>query len=314
MISVVVPCYNEEAVIAKTHWRLSGVLRDLTLDYEIIYVDDGSQDGTPKLLNQLCAEDQHVRVIALSRNFGHQAAVTAGIEHASGDAVVLIDADLQDPPEVIPEMVEKWHQGYYVAYGLRIDRDGETAFKRWTAKAFYRLINQLSDVNIPLDAGDFRLMDRKVVDALLAMPERDRFIRGMVSWIGFPQAAVMYRRAPRFAGVSKYPVLKMVRFATDAILSFSLVPLRLAIWSGAIASVLALMGIIYALVFRLFTNNWVPGWTLLFIAVLFVGGVQLVFLGVIGEYIGRIYMEGKKRPLYLVREQLGFSRKGDPRE
>ena len=261
------------------------------------------------MLRQLQQADPRIHAILLSRNFGHQMAVTAGLDHATGDAIVLIDADLQDPPEVIEEMVYQWSQGYHVAYGVRTERTGETAFKRWTAKIFYRLINYLSNVQIPLDTGDFRLMDRQVVEALKIMPERDRFLRGMVSWIGFRQIAIPYQRSPRLAGVSKYSLWKMIRFAADGILSFSLVPLRMAIWAGIFTFGFSLIGIIYALVLRLFTSIWVPGWTLLFISVLFIGGIQLVFLGVMGEYIGRIYRENKQRPLYLVRERLGFDKK-----
>ena len=286
-LSVIIPCYNEEAVIHETNRRLVSVIEHITPQFELIYVDDGSQDTTADLLRQLQESDSRVRAILLSRNFGHQMAVTAGIDHAVGDAIVLIDADLQDPPEVIEEMIDKWSQGYHVAYGVRTERVGETAFKRWTAKVFYRLINGVSDVQIPLDTGDFRLMDRRVVEALKLMPERDRFLRGMISWVGFRQIAVPYQRAPRLAGVSKYPLWKMVRFATDGILSFSLVPLQMAIWTGIFTFGLSLIGIIYALVLRLFTKIWVEGWTLLFISVLFIGGIQLVFLGVIGEYKGR---------------------------
>lgn len=308
LLSVVVPCFNEEAVIRETHKRLVSVLDSLTvLDSEIIYVDDGSLDTTLSILKELQCSDIRVRVISFSRNFGHQIAVTAGLEHSSGDAIVLIDADLQDPPEVILEMVERWQNGVDVAYGQREERKGETAFKLWTAKAFYRTINRMSDVSIPLDTGDFRLMDRKAVDALLAMPERDRFLRGMVAWVGFKQEPVRYKRAERFAGTTKYPLKKMVRFATDGIVSFSLVPLRLAIWMGLIAAILSFLGILYALIMRLVTDSWVPGWTLLFIALLFIGGVQLLFLGTIGEYLGRVYGEVKGRPLYLVRERHGFS-------
>ncbi len=306
LISVVVPCYNEEEVIQATHQRLVGVLEDITPQWEIVYVDDGSRDETAQHLRILQQEEPRVKVILLSRNFGHQMAVTAGLDHVAGDAVVLIDADLQDPPEVIKEMIDYWYQGYDVAYGVRTDRQGETWFKLWSAKAFYRIINRLSDVTIPLDTGDFRLMDRRVVEALKTMPERDRFLRGMVSWVGFRQIGVPYQRSQRLAGVSKYPLWKMLRFATDGILSFSLIPLRMAIWVGVVTFVLSLIGIVYALVLRLFTSIWVPGWTLLFIATLFIGGIQLVFLGVIGEYIGRIYRENKERPLYLVRERLGF--------
>ena len=309
LVSVIVPCYNEEPVIRETHRRLSAVLEKLEdLKYELIYIDDGSRDQTARILRQLQTGDEHVRTILLSRNFGHQIAVTAGLEHASGDAVVVIDADLQDPPEVIGEMVARWRDGYHVVYGVRTDRDGETAFKLWTAKAFYRLMNHLSKIKIPLDVGDFRLMDRKAVDALLAMPERDRFLRGMVSWVGFEQVAVLYRRAPRFAGTSKYPLLKMIRFAMDGVLSFSFTPLRLAMWTGFIAIGLAIAGIIYAVVLRLYTTDWVRGWASLFVAILLMSGVQLISLGIIGEYIGRIYGEVKQRPLYFVRERLGFKK------
>lgn len=309
LVSVVVPCYNEEQVIRETHARLVGVLEQLEpLRFEIIYVDDGSRDQTPLILGHLQSDDERVRVIRLSRNFGHQIAVTAGLEHALGDALVLIDADLQDPPEVILEMVERWREGFHVAYGLRTERSGETGFKLWTAHLFYRIINRLSETEIPLDTGDFRLMDRRVVDALLLMPERDRFLRGMVSWVGFRQVAVPYERAPRHAGESKYPLLKMIRFATDAVLSFSFIPLRLATWLGFMTILMAVAGIIYAVVLRLYTDpsHWVRGWTSTFTAILFIGGVQLISLGIIGEYLGRIYSEVKKRPLYIVQEQLGF--------
>jgi len=303
----VVPCYNEEEVIGETHRRLTRVLEGLDgLDHELIYVNDGSRDATAALLAALQREDDRVRVISFSRNFGHQTAVTAGIEAASGDAVVLIDADLQDPPEVIPEMVARWREGFHVAYGARTDREGETKFKLATAKAFYRFINRLSDVDIPLDAGDFRLMDRRVVDALRSMPERDRFVRGMVSWVGFRQVAVPYRRAARLAGESKYPFTKMLRFAFDGIASFSVTPLRVATFAGFAVSGLAVLGIVYALALRIFTNIWVTGWTALFIVVLFMGGVQLISLGIVGEYVGRIYGEAKRRPLYLVQHRLGF--------
>src|SRR5260370_6073917 len=264
-LSVIVPCFNEEAVIRETHKRLSTVLRQLPgLGVEILYVDDGSTDGTVPILEQLQSADQGVRVIRLSRNFGHQTAVTAGLEHASGDCVVIIDADLQDPPEVIAEMVARWRDGYEVVYGVRENRDGETRFKLWTAKAFYRLMNRLSKVKIPLDVGDFRLIDRKVVDALLAMPERDRFLRGMVRWVGFKQIAVFYQRDPRLSGTSKYPILKMVEFAAYGILSFSFAPLRLATWTGFVAIGLALAGVVYAVLLRLFTTDWVRGWSSLF--------------------------------------------------
>lgn len=309
-ISVVVPCYNEEAVIRETHRRLVSVLKEFQTvgGCEIIYVNDGSGDETQEIIRELQSENEFTRGLLLSRNFGHQIAVTAGLENASGECVVVIDADLQDPPEMIPEMVARWRDGYDVVYGLRSNREGETPFKLWTAKLFYRLLNRFSKVKIPLDVGDFRLMSRRAVDSLLAMPERDRFLRGMVSWVGFKQIGLLYHRAPRHAGESKYPLFRMLQFAADGILSFSFAPLRLAIWSGFLALAVAVGGIVYAVVLRLYTDDWVRGWASLFVAVLFMGGVQLISIGIIGEYIGRIYGEVKQRPLYFVEERLGFSK------
>jgi dolichol-phosphate mannosyltransferase len=307
-LSVVVPCYNEEQVIEATHARLSRALEAITPDYEIIYVDDGSRDRSAELLHAIQKSSHKVRFIRLSRNFGHQIAVTAGIEYATGQAVVLIDADLQDPPEVIAQMVERWREGYHVVYGQRANRAGETRFKLWTARAFYRLINSLSEVPIPLDTGDFRLMDRTVVDALSRMREKHRMLRAMTSWVGFKQVALPYARSERFAGESKYPLRKMMALALDGIVSFSAVPLKLVTLVGLAFSALSMIGIIYAVVQRLWTDNWVPGWTILFIAVLLIGGLQFIFLGLMGEYIGRIYSEAKNRPLFLVMEELGFDR------
>jgi glycosyltransferase involved in cell wall biosynthesis len=312
LVSIVIPCFNEEAVIQMTFHRLVESLASLMhLTFEVILIDDGSQDRTSTILRNLQVTDPRVRVILFSRNFGHQIAVTAGIEHASGDAVVIIDADLQDPPEVIGEMLARWQDGADVVYGTRAARDGESGLKLWTAKSFYRLINKISETAIPLDTGDFRLMDRRVVDALLSMPERDRFIRGMVAWLGFRQEPIQYRRVPRYAGETKYSWGKMVAFATDGILSFSLVPLRLAIWAGFTTAGVASLGIVYALLVRLFTSHWVPGWALLFIGCLTLGSVQLVCIGVVGEYVGRIYGEAKKRPLYVIRDRFGFGESRD---
>ena len=308
LLSVVVPCYDEEAVISLTHARLSGVLDGLSgVAWEILYVDDGSRDSTPDLLREFARIDSRVRVLALSRNFGHQTALTAGLTEATGDIVAVIDADLQDPPEVIAEMLERWRAGADVAYGQRVVRAGETAFKRWTAAAFYRVLDFFSDAPIHIDSGDFQLMDRSVVNALMAMPERDRFVRGLVAWAGFRQEAVPYRRDPRAAGETKYPLRKMLRFAASGVLSFSLAPLRLATWLGFLVSGVAGAGIVYALALRLFSDSWVTGWTLLFISILFLGGIQLTMIGVVGEYVGRIYGEVKRRPLYLVKERIGFS-------
>ena len=310
LLSVVVPCFNEAEVIEVTHERLSVVLDGLEVNAEIIYVNDGSLDGTEEKLADVQRTDQRVRVLQLSRNFGHQTAVTAGVDHARGDAVVLIDADLQDPPELIGQMLDKWQRGFDVVYEQRTKRLGETKFKLLTASAYYRILNWLSDTEIPRDTGDFRLMDRRVVEALKQMPERDRFLRGMISWVGFRQVALPYERAERFAGESKYPIWKMICFAGDGILSFSLKPLRLATGLGLFATVLALAGVAYGLFARLFTTNWEPGWTTLFCAIMFLGGVQLVCMGIIGEYVGRIYRENKHRPLYLLQYRLGF----DPME
>ena len=307
LLSVITPCYNEEDVLRATYERLSKVFHGMTdYDYELIFVNDGSADQTQLILTQLQLSDPHVRVLLLSRNFGHQIAVTAGLEVAAGDAVVIIDADLQDPPEVIPEMVNLWRAGNDVVYGIRLEREGESKFKLWTAKVFYRLINRLSETKMPLDAGDFRLIDRKVVGVINKMPERARFLRGMVSWAGFRQTSVTYDRAPRLAGDSKYPLKKMIHFAMDGIISFSLVPLKLAIWTGFLAIWIAVAGIIVAIIDRLLDKHLTRGWASLFVAVLFMAGVQLVSLGIIGEYLGRIYTEVKRRPLYVVQERLGF--------
>jgi polyisoprenyl-phosphate glycosyltransferase len=303
-LSVVVPCFNEEEGIAECHRQLTVVLTTLDLEYELVYVDDGSRDGTLAALTAIHAADSHVTVLTLSRNFGHQAAVTAGMDAASGDAVLIIDADLQDPPELIPEMVSSWREGYEVVYGVRSLRDGETGFKLLTAKLFYRVINALSDIEIPLDTGDFRLLDRRAVDAMRAMPERHRLLRGMASWIGFRQRGLVYSRSARFAGGTKYPLRKMINLALDGIASFSIVPLRLVTAAGFIAASLSCFGILYTLFVRLFTHSWVRGWAMLFVGILFLGGMQMISLGIVGEYIGRIYTESKQRPLYLTRAVL----------
>lgn len=300
LISVVVPCFNEEECINESYQRLSTALH--FYDYEIVFVDDGSSDRTSELLDAITRHDPRVRIISLSRNFGHQAAVSAGMDFAKGDIVVLIDADLQDPPEVIHEMVERWKHGFDVVYGKRGSRAGESKFKLGTAKLFYKMLNHLSDIYIPSDTGDFRLMSRRVVDAVKEMPERDRFIRGMISWVGFNQTQILYKREERFAGVSKYPLKKMLAFAADGILSFSIRPLRVSIWMGLMASLLSFLGIVYAILARLYTDIWVSGWTFTIVVILFIGGVQLIFLGVVGEYVGRIYREGKSRPIYIIKE------------
>ncbi|MBF9022608.1 glycosyltransferase [Rhodobacterales bacterium FZCC0069] len=311
-ISIIVPCFNEEDILAETLSRLQAFASAQSgYRFELIFVDDGSSDHTLELLRTASVGDPSIRVLSFSRNFGHQIAVTAGIDAAAGDAVALIDADLQDPPEILEEMIQHWQNGYHVVYGVRRSREGETGFKLVTARVFYRLLNRLSEVPVPLDTGDFRLMDRRIVDILREMPERHRFIRGMVAWVGFNQKAIPYDRKRRAAGVSKYPFRRMVRFAVDGIISFSSRPLHLSTNLGLIAAGLALIGIIYAVALRLLTSVWVEGWTALMIAVLFMGGVQLIAIGVIGEYVGRIYEESKRRPLYAVKESLGFDPNSD---
>jgi len=307
LLSVVVPCYNEEEVMLASYERLHKVLQGLSAyRHELILVNDGSRDHTLELLRGIAAKDPQVKVLSFSRNFGHQIAITAGLDNCKGDAAVVIDADLQDPPEVIIEMVKAWEEGAEVVYGKRRVREGESVFKLLSAKYFYRFINRLADVDIPLDTGDFRLMDRRALDALLGMREQHRFVRGMVAWVGFRQLALEYDREPRFAGVTKYPLKKMLRLATDAILGFSNVPLRLATIIGFLTSILAFAGILYTLYAKLFTDETVLGWTFLMIAILFIGGITLLVLGIIGEYIGRIYSEIKRRPLYIVSEKIGF--------
>ena len=306
IISVVIPCYNEEEVFHATHERLTKVLSGLkNYDYELIYVNDGSSDQTRELLKEACQKSKKTKMISFSRNFGHQIAITAGLDFCNGDAAVVIDADLQDPPEVIGDFVQKWEQGFDVVYGKRNKREGESHFKLITAKYFYRIINRLSDIEIPLDTGDFRLMDRKALNQFLKMRETYRFVRGMVAWVGFNQTFVTYNRDLRAAGSTKYPLKKMLKLAGNAILAFSNVPLKIATWLGFGTSLIAFLGIVYALYSRFF-GTYEPGWTTIMLAVLLIGGIILMVLGIIGSYLGRIYNEVKGRPLYIVDEQEGF--------
>lgn len=306
LVSVVVPAYNEESVIEMTIDRLIAVMSNLHLPFELICVNDGSRDRTIDQLVKLAQDHDVVKVVDLSRNFGHQIAVSAGIERARGDVVVLIDADLQDPPELIEQFLEKWREGYDVVYAVRQQRVGESLFKRLTASAFYRILRTLTDVDIPLDTGDFRLMNRNVVDSLLSIRERHRFIRGLVSWVGFKQIGIPYVRAERAAGESKYPLSKMIRFSIEGITSFSFKPLQAATVLGFLGAFIGFVGILVILYLRLFTPLTVQGWTSLMVVVLFMGGIQLLVLGVLGEYIGRIYDEVRGRPLYLVRAEYNF--------
>ena len=302
LLSVVTPVLDEEAVIRAFHERLSAALAEVP--FELVVVDDGSTDATPDLLAALAAEDDRVQVITLSRNFGHQAALTAGLDHATGDAVVMIDADLQDPPETIPDLLDWWRRGSDVVVAVREHREGESPFKLTTARWFYRLMGRLAQIDLHADAGDFRLLDRKALDALLAMGERNRYLRGMTAWVGFTQTAVPYRRAARGGGTTKFSLGRMVRFGFDAVASFSYVPLQIATLIGFVCAAIAFMGIPVAVGFRL-AGQFVPGVTTTIILVLLLGGIQLMAIGLIGEYVGRIYDEVKRRPLYVVRSRTG---------
>jgi len=302
-LSIVAPCYNEEAGLPEFVRRVKDVCVQLGCTYEIILVNDGSRDRTLPVALDLASLDPLIRVVNLLRNFGHQAAVTAGLDIAEGDAVVLIDSDLQDPPEIIPEMIAAWKSGADVAYGQRRTREGETAFKLFTAKLFYRLLRGMTTSNIPADTGDFRLMDRRVVDVMRSMRERHRFIRGMVSWVGGKQVAVQYDRKPRFAGETKYPLRKMAAFAVDAITSFSIVPLRLVTYLALTVIALTVLAAIAVVVVKLYNPNYfIPGYPSIIITIVFFGGVQLLALGIIGEYLGRMYEATKARPIYIVEQ------------
>jgi dolichol-phosphate mannosyltransferase len=304
LVSVVVPVYNEREVLPTFHARTSAALAALDgFDYELIFVDDGSRDDSYATLAAWTATDPHVRVVKFSRNFGHQIAITAGIDHARGDCVVVIDADLQDPPEVIASMIAKWREGFDVVYGVRSDRDGERAMKLMTASMFYRLLGRLTNIQIPADVGDFRLMSRRAVDHLKRLREKDRFVRGLVSWIGFRQTGVTYHRDRRHAGETKYPYRKMIKFAFDGITSFSTAPLRLATWTGYGAAMLAVLYLLSVFVQKLLGYT-VEGWATIMVAMLFMGSVQLICLGILGEYLGRIFNEVKPRPMYVVEELL----------
>jgi dolichol-phosphate mannosyltransferase len=297
---VVAPVYNEEELVEEFVRRARGAVADYS--YELVLVNDGSTDRTPEILDRIAAEDPRVRVIHLSRNFGHQAALTAGLEHAAGDVVAMIDADLQDPPELIGEMVARWGAGADVVYAVRRQREGETAFKLATASFFYKLFDKLAQVDLEPNSGDFRLLDRHALDALLAMTERSRFLRGMTVWVGFVQTAVHYERDARHAGETKYTVRKMLRFSLDAIASFSHLPLQLATYAGLLSAGVAFVAIPVVIALH-FVGSYLPGFGTLTIAILLLGGIQLIALGVIGEYVGRIYDEVKHRPLYIVREE-----------
>ncbi len=307
--SIVAPIYNELGNIPELYRRVHAVMEGIGEPWELLLVDDGSTDGSAEALQDLYKQDTlHVRVIHFARNFGHAIAVTAGMDHARGQAVILIDADLQDPPEILPDLIAKWREGNEVVYAVRAKREGESWFKQATASLFYRLLFRIAEVDIPLDTGDFRLMDRRVVDAVGSMRERHRFVRGMVSWVGFRQTGVEYVRSERFSGQTKYPLRKMLRFAWDGITGFSYTPLQLATYLGFVIAGLSALAILLVIYLRAFTNTHpLEGQATTLVMVLFLGGVQLISLGIIGEYLGRIYNEVKGRPLYVVRDKLGIS-------
>ncbi len=311
LLSVVAPMFNEESTAERFYERVCAALEGIS--FELVVVDDGSTDGTPAILDRLAASDPRVRVVYLSRNFGHQTAITAGLDHARGDAVVMIDADLQDPPEVILQLLERWRAGADVVYAVRASRSGETKFKLVTARWFYRLMSTLSDVELAHDAGDFRLMDRRALDSLLSMRERNRYLRGMTVWVGFTQAAVAYERDRRHAGETKYTLRKMLRFSLDAVSSFSHVPLQAATVLGFFFSLVAFLAIPVVIGLKV-AGSYLPGFSTITIVILLLGGIQLIAVGIIGEYVGRIYDEVKRRPLYLVRERRNIAEHEAPDE
>src|ERR1700752_4069441 len=300
--SIVAPIFNERENLPELHRRVKEVMDSTKEPWELILVDDGSLDGSTEIIRELAKEDKRIRPIIFARNFGHQIAITAGWDYARGDAVVIIDADLQDPPELILEMAKKWKEGNEVVFAVRTEREGESWFKLWTASLFYRVIYRITDVKIPLDAGDFRLMDRKVVNVLKQMRERHRFPRGISSWVGFKQVGVEYKRAARVAGETKYPFRKMFRLAINAVTSFSYFPLQVATFFGFASAGLAILAILPVAYLRITGSQAFFGQATTLIAVLFLGGVQLISLGILGEYIGRLYDEAKGRPLYIIRE------------
>lgn len=303
-VSVIIPCYNEEEVIEKTYEEVKNVMISNRYEYEIVFVNDGSKDRTLDILREISQKDENVVVVSFSRNFGHQPAVSAGIKHCSGDVAIIIDADLQDPPQLIPEMIKiHLEQGANVVYGVRKERKGESFFKKFTAKMFYRLLNLLSDVKFPLDTGDFRLIDKRVIEEFKKLKERDKYIRGLISWMGFKQVPIYYDRNPRFAGETKYPLRKMIKFALTGIFYFSDKPLKMVTTLGFLTTIIGLGLILYVIIQKLVNPSQViSGWASTMITIIFLGGIQLITLGVIGKYIGNIFDEVKERPEYIVEE------------
>jgi len=306
LISVVVPMYFEEEVAQECYNRLKSVMLQNNINYEFVFVNDGSTDRTMEILSEIAANDYRTKIVNFARNFGHQVAVTAGIAAAKGDAIVIIDADLQDPPEVIPELIAKWEEGYEVVYAKRKQRKGETWFKLLTAKYFYKFLNYMSDIDIPKDTGDFRIIDRKVADVFNQMTERNRFIRGMMSWVGFRQTYVEYERDERFAGETKYPLKKMIKFASDGIIAFSTKPLRIVMTLGLLSVLVSIIVLLYTITVKIIGTGTQTGWASIMVAITFFSGIQLLGLGIVGQYIARIYDESKNRPIYIVKETINI--------
>jgi dolichol-phosphate mannosyltransferase len=301
--SVIVPVFNETGCLEELHRRVSEVMEKTGESWELVLVDDGSTDGSTEMIHNFAQTDFHVRPVIFARNYGHQLAVTAGMDYSRGQAVIVIDADLQDPPEVMLDLIAKWREGYEVVYAVREEREGESGFKLFTASLFYKVIHKITDIKIPMNTGDFRLLDRKVVDVMNTMREHQRFLRGMSIWTGFRQIGVPYKRAARFAGSTKYPLKKMIKLAMTAITSFSYFPLQLATWVGAFFTAVSFLFLVVMIILRFAAHStFLAGQVTTLVAVIFLGGIQLIFLGVLGEYIGRIYDEVKGRPLYTTRE------------
>jgi polyisoprenyl-phosphate glycosyltransferase len=307
LLSIVIPCFNEEATLPETISRIEAVLKKIdSYSFELIFVDDGSKDKTKQILVEKCKVNKKIKIVSFSRNFGHQFALDAGITNASGDAIIIMDADLQDPPEVIPKMIAKWVEGFDVVYAVRSKREGESWFKKYTAYSFYRIQRFLSDIEIPADTGDFRLISRRIADLLVSLPEKDKFFRGLIPWLGFKQGSITYDRHERFAGTTKYTLSQMTKLGMSGLLSFSTKPLTFFTTIGAIISLLSFVGIIHTLWAKFFTDALVDGWATLMIVILFIGGVQLIAVGVLGEYLGRVFAEVKDRPKYIIDEKIGF--------